>query len=346
MRIAVFAKSTTFHKNYGGLETQNKVLCEGLVQRGHEVTVFSPKKELDVEEAAENGVFYRFIPSVYRTITPFWKYGQNWFKKSARVFAREHKDKPFDIVISQSSAGVGIIKIKEELGVKVIAVSHGSILAEFKTKIVSARGIKEYLYLLKDVAFVLMIYFGRQRHFVLGANKVVAVSGAVKQLLMDETFASDEHIKVIYNGIDPGKFNGYLRKPDSQGKIRLLFIGRVVRSKGVFDLLKVFKELSDEEDKVILNIVGDGEDLEALVSAAKQTGLEDKVNFLGKIPYDEVASKLFASDVFVLPTLRVEGFPMTLPEAMFAELPVVANDLGGVSDAVEDGVTGFFNQTG
>ena len=43
MQIAVFIKRTTLHPTFGGLETQNKLLCEGLVSRGHTVTIFSPK---------------------------------------------------------------------------------------------------------------------------------------------------------------------------------------------------------------------------------------------------------------------------------------------------------------
>ena len=45
MKIAVFTKATTFHEGYGGLETQNKALCEKLAERGHKVTIFSPQKQ-------------------------------------------------------------------------------------------------------------------------------------------------------------------------------------------------------------------------------------------------------------------------------------------------------------
>ena len=51
-------------------------------------------------------------------------------------------------------------------------------------------------------------------------------------------------------------------------------------------------------------------------------------------------------DAFVFPTARVEGFPMVLVEAMFGRLPVVAFNLGGVSDAVTDGETGFLLEPG
>ena len=57
-RIALFAKRTIFHKDYGGMETQTKVLAEGLAKRGYDVTVFSPNWELKLDEANENGIKY------------------------------------------------------------------------------------------------------------------------------------------------------------------------------------------------------------------------------------------------------------------------------------------------
>lgn len=66
MKIAVFTKSTTLHKNHGGLETQNLALCEGLVKKGYYVVVFSPKKEIEKDFIEQNGVKYVFIDADYK----------------------------------------------------------------------------------------------------------------------------------------------------------------------------------------------------------------------------------------------------------------------------------------
>ncbi len=91
MKIAAFIKSTTLHKNHGGLETQNKVLCEGLVKKGHQVTVFSPKRDLDVSGAEESGVKYVFIDAQYgrKIISGFKK--DSWEKMSLKVFEKVKK---------------------------------------------------------------------------------------------------------------------------------------------------------------------------------------------------------------------------------------------------------------
>ena len=56
--------------------------------------------------------------------------------------------------------------------------------------------------------------------------------------------------------------------------------------------------------------------------------------------------KNVSPDVFVFPTKRIEGFPMVLVESMFSGIPVVAFDMGGVPDAVEDGKNGFLIESG
>ncbi|MBU0649740.1 glycosyltransferase, partial [Patescibacteria group bacterium] len=117
MRIAVFIKSTTFNAGYGGLETQNKVLCEGLAERGHEVVVFSPAKDGKYATQTQDNVTYVFVPCVYRMLFASLN-KNNWYHKSYQEFIKHHNQKPFDAAISQSSAGLGLIKRKSGLPIR------------------------------------------------------------------------------------------------------------------------------------------------------------------------------------------------------------------------------------
>src|SRR4030065_994231 len=132
MRIAVMAKKTTFHKGFGGLETQNKALCEGLSAKGHIVTIFSPVYELDKNEIIENNVRYVFVKCVYRMGPVFGFFGtiqkSNWINRSVEEFTKIHEKEKFDIVLAQSSTGLGIIKNKKKLNIKVISIAHGTII--------------------------------------------------------------------------------------------------------------------------------------------------------------------------------------------------------------------------
>jgi len=338
MRIGVFIKSTTFHKGYGGLETQNRVLCEGLAGRGYEVIVFSPSRELAKTEETLNKVKYIFIPADYYLFLLSMFRRNNWIKRSLEVFEKMHWEKRFDLVLSQSTAGVGIIRNKKRLDVKVITIAHGSALSEYKTYLNNMSSVKDLYWVVRNTQYFIRQYFGRQRECILHANKVVAVSLVVKSSLIDETFSIPKRIEVIYNGIDP-KVYGLKPKEKSGKGIDLIYVGRVDKSKGVLSFVDILKKV--ETENVKLHILGDGPDLQKLRRMAKREGLEKEMLFYGRVSQDEVVKKLCESDIFLFPSLRVEGFPMTIVEAMFAGLPVVASNIGGISDAVEDEKTGF-----
>ena len=101
MNIAVFIKRTTFHKGFGGLETLNKALCEGLVGRDHRVTVFSPKHELDKDQEKINGVRYQYVGCSYRSLAGFAYFDKNnWVNRSVAEFEKLHEQNPFDLIIA------------------------------------------------------------------------------------------------------------------------------------------------------------------------------------------------------------------------------------------------------
>ncbi|MEZ6255841.1 MAG: glycosyltransferase family 4 protein [Patescibacteria group bacterium] len=212
MRIAIFTKRTVFHDGFGGLETHTTVLAEELTKRGYSVVVFAPQYKLSYQSKVQNGVTYSFVPSVYRML--FKNSSDNWYSASQQAFKLEHANEKFALVISQSSAGVGIIDNRDYFKVPVLSIAHGSILSEYKTRLLSVASVKDTAYLLKDILFVLINYFGRQRAFILGSSHVVAVSNAVKNSLIDETFISEDNITVIHNGIDPSVFANITSKRD------------------------------------------------------------------------------------------------------------------------------------
>jgi glycosyltransferase involved in cell wall biosynthesis len=336
MRIAVFIKQTTLHKGYSGLEMQNYVLCKGLVSRGYDVTIFSPKRGLKIDSDKKEGINYIFIDSSYRYFLSQLN-RKSWFNRSLAVFKQLHKEKPFDLVISQSSGGVGIIENKESLVVPVVAIAHGSAMGEFNTFLLSHKSLKDIPGIVKNTQYALRQFFGRQRQYVLHSTRVVAVSRAVKQQLIDETFVSDTLVNVINNGIEPFKIENNV----SVRPFTMLFIGQVSTDKGVDLLLKLMKEpeLADS----VLDVVGEGEYTPILSAAVNDAKLSARFHVLGKIEHERIISYLQQkkADIFVFPTRRIEGFPMVMTEAMFGGLPIVTFNLGGVADAVSDGENGY-----
>lgn len=341
--VAIFAKRTTLHNGYGGLETQTKALAEGLVRKGYKVTIFSPKHEHAQHEVNENGVKYVFVNCVYRMGPVFGFFGtmqkSNWINRSVEEFEKFHNKDKFNIVLAQSSSGLGVIKKKWKFDVPIISIAHGSILGEYNTFLKNIKFPGDIFLFIKNTGFIIKNFFRRQREFVHGSDKVICVSRAVKTALIDETFAPEEKFKVINNGIDPRMFEGAV---ENRGN-KCLYVGKVFKSKGMDDIYKVFSKLTYEID-----IIGDGDYLEELNEQIMKNNIKN-IRIIGNVPYKNVIKDYFMNSkygVFVFPTKRVEGFPMVLVEAMFAGLPVVAYDMGGVSDAVEDGVTGYLIQKG
>lgn len=116
-----------------------------------------------------------------------------------------------------------------------------------------------------------------------------------------------------------------------------LFVGRLVDDKGLDRLLPVWASLPARHGAVLV-IVGDGPRRAALESLAVSLGLRAGVRFVGH--RRDVGPFYANADVFVLPS-RTEGISNALLEAMAAGLPVVASDIGGNRDVVEDGRSGF-----
>ena len=120
-------------------------------------------------------------------------------------------------------------------------------------------------------------------------------------------------------------------RPD--GTVRLLFVGRLIRTKGVRDAggaLGLARDLP-----VTLDIVGDGFDRTACEKLAADLGLADQVRFHGRLPRDQVDSFYQAADIFVFPSYREPGGSVVF-EAMGQGLPLIVSDRGGPGHMVDE----------
>jgi len=112
-----------------------------------------------------------------------------------------------------------------------------------------------------------------------------------------------------------------------------LFVGRLSPEKGLATLLRSWQELQD----LPLRIAGDGP-LKDFVTAQAKT--LRNVSFLGFQEHSEVIKLVKAAALLVVPSEWYEGFPMTIIEAMGCGTPVVASDIGSLSEVIEDDVNG------
>jgi len=125
------------------------------------------------------------------------------------------------------------------------------------------------------------------------------------------------------------------RHAQAASPVTLLAVGRLQAPKDFGTLIRAAARLEPGSARVL--IAGEGPDRAALEEEIARLGMAGTVELLGA--RGDVAALLAQADVFVLPT-RSEGMPMSVLEAMAAELPVVASAVGGVPEIVGDGVTG------
>jgi glycosyltransferase involved in cell wall biosynthesis len=128
-------------------------------------------------------------------------------------------------------------------------------------------------------------------------------------------------------------------------KIRLVFLGRIGKRKGAFDLIQAFASLSlTEKKRAELTLAGDGEVLQAkeLVEALS---LQDFVKLPGWINTQQRDQLLREADAFILPSYN-EGLPVAMLEAMAWELPVIMTPVGGIPEIVKHEKNGILVNPG
>ncbi len=156
------------------------------------------------------------------------------------------------------------------------------------------------------------------------------------------------NVRAIPNFLEADMMSSLTASPieAADGALRLLFISRVAREKGVFDAIETVRILHGRERDVSLRVAGIGDDLEEARSLAARYGLDGVIEFTGFIAGDDKVNAYLSSDVLLFPTCWNEGFPYVLLEAMAAGLPVISTTYGVMPHLMEDGVNGYLAEPG
>jgi len=175
------------------------------------------------------------------------------------------------------------------------------------------------------------------------SHKLVAISSATRDALVEYEYFPRDRISVIYNGIAPLEVTEKKRatlKEELGIEPDATVIGTVARLDAVKNqamMLKATRTLLDQDAPVRLLLVGDGPERDNLEKLAAELNLGESVIFTGF--QSEPADYLSLMDIFLLPSFT-EGTSMTLLEAMSLGIPTVATRVGGTPEIVADGETG------
>jgi len=172
-------------------------------------------------------------------------------------------------------------------------------------------------------------------------DHIIALSKFDLKLLLNLGIPRDR-ITIIPNGIDPKKFEKRRNFVERNGKLKILCVARFAQNKNYESLIYVLSKLKDHLD-VEAYFVGNPDDykyFKKIVYLVKKNGLEKVVKIAVSLDDPALIDCYLSCDLFVLPS-RMETFPLVILEAMYAGLPVVATDVGGIPEIIEHEVNGF-----
>lgn len=177
------------------------------------------------------------------------------------------------------------------------------------------------------------------RHTIARAKTLLTVSEAMRRTAIERYSAKPDQVHTIINGFDTAIFH-----PRDQSAMRqklgiapdvrlLIYVGRLVESKGMRELIDAFASLAAEDPGLQLALVGDGVMREEIVRLLESRGVLPRVLLPGAFGPQRVAEWISAADVLTLPSWS-EGYPNVVVEAIACGRPVVATDVGGTNEIV------------
>lgn len=179
--------------------------------------------------------------------------------------------------------------------------------------------------------------FGRWiiRAFFARSAAVIVLSGQWREWV--QTNCPANRIKVIYNPVQI--IWPHERDFHETNNATVLFLGRLGQRKGAYDLVEAFSRIAHEFPRASLILAGDGE-IDAVKARIDKLGLRERISCPGWVTGELKDRLLYSATVFVLPSYN-EGLPMSILEAMAHGVPIITTPVGGIPDAISDGLTGL-----
>ena len=165
------------------------------------------------------------------------------------------------------------------------------------------------------------------------SNLIITPSQHLKNFI--DKIGFDKNIFVINNGVNIEQHNKDVLENNI---IQLLVVSRLVSQKNIDSIIKAVKVM--ENENIILNIVGDGSEINNLKLLVKKYELDKKINFIGKIENTKLNEYLNNADIFIQAS-NYEGLPHSILEAMNFEIPILSTDVGGCSVLLNKGERGY-----
>jgi glycosyltransferase involved in cell wall biosynthesis len=336
MHILVMTRIVLGH-SLGGMQKQTMDLCQGFAKAGHRVTVITTGRKDGVRHEDNDGIETHYLEG-----TKPGYYSRKWNSAARKKISEIHQSTPIDVIHSQSMGANGVLKWARRNAVPVVSTWHGTSLTEFTSFFGSASYHPRYWHWLFITPATFLKNYAMKEIPVRKASKAITLVSPTLEPHM-KLFAKGK-VKVIPNGVFVPK--EYLTKSEDD-IIQIISIGRVVRQKGIQHAINAIANLPPEiQNKVHLNIVGEGDYHATLEKLTIQNNLQKMVTFHGKVIGKPLQDIYQQCQIHLMPTTSHEGLPLTILEGMAFGLTTIASKIGGIPSAITDGVNGFLIKPG
>lgn len=307
MRIVQIITGST---SFGGAEAHVRDLAIGLRDRGHQCTVLvGPPEGLLTEQLRAAAVPYVVIPAMKKPIHPYWD-----LLSLFQLVSTLRKLDP-DVVATHTSKAGFVGRIAARLvGVPCFFTPHGVSFINRHTG-----GIIRFRLALERMASWM-------------GGKLIAVCDFERKLALEFLSSPESEVVTIHNCLPDRSVH---ETRDSRTPV-ITMVARFDLQKDHATLFRALSTMLDREWE--LRLAGSGPLLASAKQMAEEYGLTSRIHFLNQYP--DTPGLLAKSDIFALIT-NWEAFPISILEAMRSGLPVVATDIGGINEAVQEGANGF-----
>lgn len=305
----------------GGAGRAMQSIAEQLASMGYNVNIITSHTSFSYEDIIEKGYKVHFVPSLRKGIHDCGLRGAITYLFFAYFkLIKLLRSNDYDVVHYFFSLPTAFLSI--------LPGKHRKL-----PYIVSLRGsdVPNYDIYNSRLELLHKIYLPVTKYIWRKAKSVIAVTNSLKQTALLSN--PKQTIKVIPNGIDTNIFSPNTDNSRDDEKFRLITVSRLIKRKGIQDVLKALSEIKDSY--INLTIIGEGNYENELKNLCKKLGLDDSVKFMGFCPRKDIPSYFRQSDAFILLSLA-EAFGNVIAEAMACGLPIIGADKGGIPDLVSE----------
>lgn len=341
MRL-LFVTDLAYPDNAGGSHRLYYEVAKRLAARGHEVHLVTGKVEnsAPIEEVIEGVQYHRLT----RDRRNFVSHGLSYVRGARRVFERLAREAPFDVISAHYVLPtLGVLAARGTT--PIVFTFHGPWAGEFAVELEwNSKGRSGVAYLPRVLLAKMTVGMARALEWaVLNRSTTVhALSRYMVELAGQQYGVPASKRVVIPGGVDTEKFAPAFGKAAARTELGLpsnrpilLTVRRLYARMGLANLVQAMRRVVQERPDTLLLIGGKGPLQPHLQMLIEQSDLAASVRLLGFIPDEQLPLYYQAADLFVLPSVELEGFGLVTLEALACGTPVLGTALGGTVEILQ-----------